>query len=120
MEWYREIRANNRKGDYQMSDRMKNPVDNAYLCGRMQARLDMIKVCTKVDVNDENIAKALSISVEYVQFLRNILEQYPNLTQKERAWIAIDEIYEKHWHEEDFWKYDGPILKRSRKKERKG
>lgn len=99
-----------------MNDRMKDPVDNAYLCGRMQARLDFIKACLEVDVSNEELAKALNISVEYVQFLRNILEQYPNLTQKERAWIAIDEIYEKHWHEEDFWKYDGPILKRSRKK----
>lgn len=119
MEWYRYQRADNRKGDIQVSDRLKNPVDVAYLCGWMQARLDLVKVCLKVNVSDEDISKALYISVEYVQFLRNILEQYPTLTQKERAWIAIDEIYREHWHEEDFWKYDGPILKRSRKKNRK-
>lgn len=102
-----------------MSDRMKNPVDNAYLCGWMQARFDVIKVCSKVDVSDEDMAKALNISVEYVQFLRNIMEQYQTLSQKERAWIAIDAIYEEHYHEEDFWRYDGPVLKRSRKRNRK-
>lgn len=102
-----------------MSDKLKNPVDVAYLCGWMQARFDLIKVCLKVDVSNEDLAKALNISVEYVQFLRNILEQYPTLTQKERAWIAIDSIYEEHYQEEDFWKYDGPMLKRSRKRERK-
>lgn len=118
MEWYRKIRAD--KGDdYQVSNRLNNPVDNAYLCGWMQARLDLIKVCSKVDVNDEDIAKALYISVEYIQFLRNILEQYPTLTQKERAWIAIDAIYEEHYHEEDFWRYDEPILRRSRKGHKK-
>lgn len=105
---------------YRMSNKLRDPVDNAYLCGRMQARFDLIKVCSKVDVSDEDLAKALKISVEYVQFLRNILEQYPTLTQKERAWIAIDAIYEEHYHEEDFWRYDGPMLKRSRKKEQKG
>ncbi len=104
---------------YRMSNKLRDPVDNAYLCGRMQARFDLIKVCSKVDVNDKNLAKALNISVEYVQFLRNVLEQYPTLTQKERAWIAIDEIYEEHYHEEEFWRYDGPMLKRSRKKNRK-
>lgn len=102
-----------------MDNKLKDPVDNAYLCGWTQARLDLIKVCSKVNVSDEDMAKALNISVEYVQFLRNVLEQYPNLTQKERAWIAIDEIYEEHYHEEDFWRYDGPILKRSRKRKRK-
>lgn len=104
---------------YRMSNKLRDPVDNAYLCGRMQARLDFIKACLKVDVSDEDMGKALNINVEYVQFLRNVLEQYPTLTQKERAWIAIDAIYEEHYHEEDFWRYDGPILKRSRKRNRK-
>lgn len=102
-----------------MNDRLKNPVDVAYLCGWMQARFDLIRVCSKVDVNDEDLAGALDISVEYVQFLRNILAQYPTLTQRERAWIAIDAIYEEHYHEEDFWQYDGPMLARSRKRVRK-
>lgn len=102
-----------------MSDKLKNPLDVAYLCGWMQARFDLIKVCLKVDVSNEDLAKALDISVEYVQFLRNILEQHPTLTQKERAWIAIDEIYREHWHEEDFWKYDGPMLAKSRRRNSK-
>lgn len=118
MEWYRKIQTDKR-GDYQVSNRLKDPVDNAYLCGWTQARLDLIKVCSKVDVSDEDMAKALYISVEYVQFLRNILQRYPTLTQKEKAWIAIDTIYEEHYHEEDFWRYDGPILARSRKRNRK-